>query len=392
MFKQKYFLTGLTIFILLQILFYAFLMVFYQSVPFNKYLYNTAYHYIDDNRVQNKPFDLINALGAWDAQWYMRPADKGYTTAAEVAAHQGQKFLDQYAWAFLPFYPALVAVLNIFFRNIFLSAFIFSNIMLLANFFSIYYIVTKLYTKELAMRTNFLLLFFPLSIFYRSYYAESVFLFLLLWFGYALIKRSWWVVSMMLMLLYLTKPNGVFLLVPILYVLQKDIRNKKILWWRAVGIIVLPLLSFVYLYVSSKIEMNDGMFWVSAHSYWGPKSSIIPTIQNNIQTILSFPKLPWHVYLSSKSEIIAFFAGVLFFIFSRQKKYPELWYITMGLLFAPLLVKGFTSYARYEIVVFPLFIYFAQKLRGWLFYIVTALFYVLLLYVSLLFINWVWIE
>jgi len=392
MFKQKYFLTGLAIFILLNIFFYEFLAVYYYKVPFNNYLYATGYHHIDDNRKQNKPFNLINALGAWDAQWYLRIADNGYTTSTEVASHAGQRFLDQYAWAFLPFYPALVATTNIFFNNILLAAFVFSNLILLANFFSTYYIVSKLYTQEIAMRTSFLLLFFPLSIFYHSYYAESVFLFLLLWFGYALIKRNWWIVGMTLMLLYLTKPNGTFLLIPLLYVLQKDLRQRKIQWWRAIGVIILPLLSYVYLYVSSKIEMGNGMFWVIAHDYWGPRHSTLQIIQGNIQTIFHFPNLLWHDYKPSQTEILSFFAGVVLFIFSKQKKYPELWYLTMSLLFAPLVVKNFTSYARYEMVAFPIFIYLATKLKGWWFYFVTAVFYGLLLYISLLFINWAWIE
>jgi len=214
----------------------------------------------------------------------------------------------------------------------------------------------------------------------------------LFWFGYTLIKRNWWVVGMTLMLLYLTKPNGAFLLLPLLYVLQKEIRQKKMQLWRAAGVIFLPLLSFVYLYISSKISMNDGMFWVAAHAYWGPKYSLIQTASNNIKAIFHFPQLPWHVYLTSKTEIIAFFAGIVFFIMSRQKKYPELWYIIMSLLFATLVVKGFTSYARYEMVAFPLFIYFATKLKGWWFELTVSVFYILLLYISLIFINWGWIE
>jgi hypothetical protein len=169
-------------------------------------------------------------------------------------------------------------------------------------------------------------------------------------------------------------------------------RQKKMPWWRAAGIVFLPLFAFVYLYISSRISMGNGMFWVTAHSYWGPKHSILQTVQNNIQTIFRFPKLLWHDYTSSQTEIIAFFIGIVFFVLSRQKKYPELWYLSFSLLFAPLLVKSFTSYARYEMVVFPIFIYFAIKLKGWWFYLATAIFYGLFLYVSLLFINWAWIE
>jgi len=367
-------------------------MTSYQQVPFDTYLYGTGYHYIDDNRVHALPFNLINALGAWDGQWYMRIAGSGYTTYAEVLTHQGQKFLDQYAFAFLPFYPVLVALVNVLIHNVLLSAFFLSNILLFADFFSIYYIVSKLYSEEIAMKTNFLLLFFPLSIFYRAYYAESLFLLLLLWFGYALIKRNWWFVGMTLTLLILTKPNGAFLFLPLFLVLFSEVRKKKIRLWKAIGFLCLPLLSYVYLFIISKMYMHNGLFWITAREYWGPKSGIIQTLSNNIQTIYHFPTLPFHVYQSSKTEIIAFFIGIFFFIKSRKLRYPELWYISLSLLFVPLLLKGFVSYARYEIVIFPLFIYLATKLKNVGYLTKLIIFFLLLLRISQIFINWGWVE
>lgn len=392
MFKKKYFLTGLTVFVLLQLFFYSFLMVFYQKVPFNQYLYDTGFHYIDDNRTQNGSFNIINALSAWDGQWYLRIADAGYTTKAEVDSHQGEKFLDKFAYAFLPLYPALVSITDIPIHNIQISAFILSNSILLAIFFSTYYVVTKLFSREVAMRTNFLLLFFPLGIFYRSYYAESLFLLLLIWFGYFLIKRKWWFVGMLLALLMLTKPNGTFLMVPLFLVLLQEVRKKKIAIWRAAGIFLFPLVTYVYLYVTSKIYMDDGWYWLSAHSYWGPKSPVLQTINSNLQTIWRFSSLPWHVYKSSKSEIIGFFIGLYLLFKSRKMPHPELWYISLSLLLIPLLIKSFTSYARYEMVAFPLFIYLATKLKSWWYEVFISISFVLFLYISLVFINWGWVE
>ena len=392
MFKKKYFINGLIIFIVLQTFYYAFLMVSYQIDPFNKYLYSTGFHYTQDPRQNDEPFNLINALSAWDGQWYMRIADTGYTTKTEISSHGKQILLDQYAYAFFPLYPYLVSFINLFIQNTLLSAFILDNILLVALFFSVYYVVTKLYTEEIAMRTNFLLLFYPLSLFYRAYYAESLFLLLLIWFGYALVKRKWLLVGITLTAMYLTKANGLFLLIPLISVLISDFRKKKISFWKSAAVLLIPFIAYIYLFLVGKMKMDNGMVWITAHNFWGQKNSMLFTIQHNFLAIYNFFSLPDHEYLTSKTEIIAFFVGLFLLIKTKKILHPELWRMSFGLLIAPLFVKSFTSYARYEIVVFPLFIYLAMKLKGIWYNIAITISFLLLLWFSTIFINWGWIE
>lgn len=392
MFTKKYFLSGLIIFILLQLFYYVFLIAFHDIVPFNTYLYGTAFHYGNYSQQHNSNFNLLNALSAWDSQWYLRIAHAGYTSSQEVAAHAGKAFYDQYAYAFLPLYPLSIFFIDFFLHNTLASAFILNNIILIAIFFSSYYVISKLYSHEIAMRTNFLLLFFPLSVFYRSYYAESLFLLLLIWFGYTLVKRDWLFTSLLLYLLCLTKDNGIFLYLPLLYVIFNDIRHKKMHIFKAVAVVLFPLLAYAYLFLYGILLMGNGMVWVTAHAYWGYKATIVQTIGKNFQTIFTFFSLPLHVYKPSKTEVIAFFVGLFLLYKSRKFLKPEHWYIIIGLCIVPLLVKNFTSYARYEIVVFPFFIYLAKVLKGIWYDIAVIISFILLLIVSLVFINWGWVE
>ncbi|MGH7203082.1 MAG: hypothetical protein ACREHC_01415 [Candidatus Levyibacteriota bacterium] len=392
MFRTHYFKIGLLIFIALQLFYYASLMVSYQLLPFNKYLYGTGFHYAADTRVSQGNFNLVNALSAWDGQWYYRIAKAGYTTKSEVAAHRNHAFLDQYAYAFFPLYPYSIAFINTIINNIAVSAFILSNIFLIALFFTTYYVVSKLYTHQIAMRTNFLMLFFPLSLFYRAYYAESLFLLLLVWFSYALVKRKWVHITLSLALLYLTKVNGFFLIIPLLYVIITDLQKKKISLWKATVVLLLPFTSLLLLLYIGEINMGDPTVWITAHTFWGPKVPLIKNIQTNILAIYHFFSLPWHDYHVSKTEIIAFAIGLILLIKSKKALRPELWYVILSLSIAPLLIKSFTSYARYETVIFPFFIYFAMKIKGIWYESTVAIFVIFLLYFSTLFINWGWIN
>ena len=392
MFRKDYFQHGLLIFLIVQLALYLFLIAANQLIPFNKYLYKTAFHYVEDTRVSRGSFNLLNAWSAWDGQWYYRIADAGYTTSAELAAHNNQVFLDQYAYAFLPLYPFSVAAIKLIIQDTAIAAFVFSNLVLIALFFTSYYIVTKLYSKEIALRTTFLLLLFPLSLFYRAYYAEGLFLLLLLWFGYALIKRHWCRICISFTLLCLTKINGVFLFIPLLYVLIEEFRKKKLSYGKATAIFIAPLTSFMLLFILSYNTMNDLSPWITAHAFWGPKSPILVTIGKNVTTILNFFSLPVHDYNPSKTEIVSFFLGLLLLIKTKKELKPELWWISLSLCITPLLIKSFTSYARYELVVFPFFIYLAMKLKGIWYYLTLGGFIIFLFWFSLLFINWGWIE
>ena len=42
----------------------------------------------------NGQFNLINALGVWDGQWYLRIADAGYPSTAEIVNHRDPRYTD----------------------------------------------------------------------------------------------------------------------------------------------------------------------------------------------------------------------------------------------------------------------------------------------------------
>ena len=216
-FLNKLFLTALISFILLNVILYAFINEYHSRVQFSDPDYYYAYQYFTDPRIYHGEFNFLRAMGTWDAQFYLSIADSGYPKVYTRNHH-----------AFFPFYPIFLNYFNILFDNIELTAFILANILLLLNFTSIYYVISKFYSSDTAVRTIFLLFFFPVSIFYRSYYPEGLFLLLLIWFAYFLINKKWFYTTIFLSFLLITRPNGLFLIPLYIFCLFWAIRKKEI--------------------------------------------------------------------------------------------------------------------------------------------------------------------
>src|SRR3989344_2076219 len=242
---NNHFLKYLGLFIGLNILLYLFIYFFHDRVPFNYHNYEkNAHHYFPDPQYENGQFDLLRSLGQYDAQWYLKIAETGYPTFPHITYQNDKSQMEGLSYAFFPLYPIIVSFLNIFFSDIEISAFVFSNLLLIANFISIYIAISKIYSSNLAVKTAFLLLLSPLSIFFRSYFSEGLFLFLFIWFTYFLIKNKWILASIALSLLLLVKPNALFLGFPFIYILFKNFQYTKTHIVKIILSVVLPYLAF----------------------------------------------------------------------------------------------------------------------------------------------------
>lgn len=394
MFRTKFFLISFSLFLLLQIIIYLFIYFFYSTVPFDKetYMYS-SHHYVEDARSHDGAFSFIRSLSVWDAQWYLRIADAGYPPKVVFDQHPDPRYMGALTYAFFPLYPLVLAVFNVLFRNIEITAFIVTNLFLIANFVSLYYIFTKLFSKEIAVRAIFLLFLFPFSIFYRSFFTESIFLLLLAWYGYFLVKQKWFLSAVMGALLFVTRPNGLFLVLIYLYSLVKGIVHKKTKWYKAMLYVLLSLVPMaLWCWYCFQLTGNP-FYWHKVQSVWYSSPSIGATFARNMQHIAGFFDYPLHSSRESQIDIIVLFATAGLLVWSKRyfKKYPQLWWISFMIFITPLLVKDMMSYSRYQIISYPLFIFLASKLTGWKFYTVCAIFFGLLLFTSVYFVNWQWV-
>lgn len=261
---------------------------------------------------------------------------------------------------------------------------------MVAIFFSLYIVIKNLYGENKALKTIFLLFFFPFAIFYRSYFTEGLFLLLLIWFSYFLIKKQWLRTAFFLSLLLVTRPNGAFFELLFLFFIVKAYRHRQIgqrLLINSLGITMLPFLGWL---VFCFVNTGSSIYWMTVQSSWGYRSFPFSLFWN-IYIISRFFSLPIHSFHLSKIDVLTVvFVGILLFI-SRKKLRPELWWISLLLWIVPLITRDTMSYTRYQIVSFPLFLYLAEKLRGSVYISLLIVFCLGLFLMSLYFINWYWV-
>ncbi|OGH23481.1 MAG: hypothetical protein A2629_00340 [Candidatus Levybacteria bacterium RIFCSPHIGHO2_01_FULL_41_15] len=392
--KSKNFILSLMAFVFLNLALYLFIFLFNSKVPFNNNNYiNNAHHYIQDSRVILKKFKFINALGQYDSQWYLGIADVGYPRKSSIIDTENKTVLSGLSYAFFPFYPLAISVFNIILKNIELSAFVLTNILLILNFFSLFFVIKKLFSEELAIKTIFLLFFFPFSIFYRSYFTEGMLLLIITWFSYFLVLNRYFLSSLLLGLLNITKGNGILLNLVFFYYLTKFLKGKKN-FYQIKEIILKSVFAFtpfivflIYIY----FQTGSLSYLIEIRDSWVPNEFPLLRLLHNFLSILSFLKLPLHLFHNSKIDALVVLITLQLLLLGRKKIPLKLWLVSFSLWLTPLMFSDLMSFTRHQTVSFPLFLYLSMVLKGPVYQAVFAVFIAGLFIVSLFFINWYWI-
>lgn len=407
---------NLLFFLCLTIGLYWFMALFYKTIPFNSfnYIYN-AHHYNEDPRIHGGRFNLLRSLGQYDAQWYLKIADQGYPSHPSDTSMNDKNTMNGLTYAFFPMLPLIIALVNIFFQNVELSAFIVTNSFLLFDFFSLYYVVTKLYSERIANKTILLLFLFPFSIFYRAYFTEGIYVFFLIWFSYFLIRKKLLLSALCLGLLNITKGNGLLLNILFLYILVRNLKLRKIDWeksglkhqlanwfamtskkgraeWKKILLpFIIVIAPFGLWMVFCYIQTGNPLYFYLVRSTWSVSNTPFLFIWHNLFLLLILPLLPLHLFHFSQIDVLTAIMVAVLLVKSKKLLSYELWWIVFILWANPLLVSDTMSFTRYQITSFPLFIYLATILHGVWYKIVLILFGIGLLIISLFFVNWYWI-
>jgi len=386
MFKSRDFIISFVVFIVINVLLYVFIFFFHNLLPFNDYNYTeNAHHFIEDPRINGEKFDFLKSLGVWDAQWYLKNARDGYVQNPQSYEDKTNSL----EYAFFPLYPSILRLLNLPFNNLPLTSFVLANILLIINFLSLYYVISKLYTQRLALKAIFLIFLFPLSIFFRSYFTEGLYLFFLIWFSYFLTKKEFLISGVFLALLSVTKGNGLLLyLLFFYYLIRERHRQKEWYLWLCVLLSVIPFLSMLYFnYQNTK----DFLYMLTVRRMWFNSPSPLDTLLDNLRTISLFFALPFHGFHASKVDAaMVVLTGFLIYK-SRRFLIKSLWWICLIFFVTHLVVQDLMSFSRNMIIFFPLAIYVAHILED-KYYALLCVFMLGLLFVTgIYFVNWYWI-
>ncbi|MBI2021771.1 glycosyltransferase family 39 protein [Candidatus Daviesbacteria bacterium] len=392
-FKDNKFILALTAFIVFNILLYIFIFKFHDLVPFNRvnYVYN-AHHFFEDPRIRGEKFNLLDGLSQFDAQWYLKISKDGYPKNPQDNSAEGNKgSWERLIYAFPPLFPLVISAVNALFRNIEFSAFILTNILLVANFISLYYVVTKLFSAKLALKTSFLLFLFPFSIFYRSFFTEGLFLFLFIWFSYFFLQKKYLLSGLLIGLLAVTRLTVIPLVFLLIYYQYLDIKLHKYSLIKFIFSISLAAIPLGLWILFNRFQTSDSFFFKNVLSNWFSGQLFGTMLIKNIITVFSFAELPFHGFHASKIDTVMTVFSAVFLIKSYQFLPRKLWWASLILLIVPLITKDTMSYSRYAIVVFPLFITLSSILNKTAYLVLCGIFLLTLLTTSLYFVNWWWV-
>lgn len=386
---NKKFYLNLSLFLIINLLLYCFIILFNAKVPFNSYnYYANAHHYLPDQRVTKNSFNLLNALGQYDAQWYLKIAQKGYPKNPVTETMANKNLMGGLSYAFFPLYPLTLSIVNLSIHNIELSAFALTNLLLILNFFSLYFVLKKFYTSSIAFKTIFLLFLFPFSLFYRSYFSESLFLFFLVWFSYGLLSNKWFLTSVMLSALMITRGTGLFLLPLFLFYLWQGFKRKQIHINKLAAYLILSLIPFLLWCIYCYWQTGNFLYFASIQSAWNNNQI---SIIHNLILVFNFPLLPMHSFHYSQLDILTIIVTLSLLIFSWKKINTKLWLISFLLWLGPLLTTDTMSFTRFQTISFPLFLYGALTLKNKSYKLTVIVFCILFFILSLFFVNWYWL-
>ncbi|MBI2007270.1 MAG: hypothetical protein HYS83_01010 [Candidatus Blackburnbacteria bacterium] len=177
-------------------------------------------------------------------------------------------------FAYFPLYPAAIwllgriSIIPPLYLGILISGFLF-----LASMFVLHKIIRLDYKDNTASLALFFLCLFPLSFFYHSVYADSLFLLLSTSSFYFARKGNWPASGILGALTVLTRLSGVAL-IPAL-ILEWYLQNKKL---KARGFIApfLTLLGLVIYMVYLKLNFGDPLLFQKSMSAWQQSSFVFP--------------------------------------------------------------------------------------------------------------------
>ncbi|MGO8947899.1 MAG: mannosyltransferase family protein [Ktedonobacterales bacterium] len=158
---------------------------------------------------------LLQVWTTWDGAHYAAIAEGGYTQLQQTA--------------FFPLYPLLERMLApLFGGNPALAGLAIANAACLVAYALLRVLAEREYGRSVARQTLLYLAIFPYSLFLAAAYTEALFLALSLGVFLALRGHHWKLAGVLAALATLTRPVGILLLVPVVYV-------YSISWFRSAG-------------------------------------------------------------------------------------------------------------------------------------------------------------
>lgn len=296
----------------------------------------------------------LDIWGVWDTGWYLKIARNWYPMLNPLPMRSSN-------WGFFPFYPLLMRLLGGGIGDLYLAGIIISNICLILSCVFLYRMVRLNSDNNTALRSVKYLFLFPTAFVLSGVFSESLFLVLIILCFYHAKKGNWFLAGISGFFLSLTRPLGIFVVLPLLYEYFRA-RNFRLLDTDR-GVLFLSLIPL-------------GLFTFAIYSYYltGDFLAHVHAKQAGWMVFLSNPFKV--LYYTLFTDIITPFGGRIDLVFNAifviatilllslfYKKIRFSYWLTGMILCAVPLMGGInvmTGMGRFTLVIFPLYIIFAK--------------------------------
>lgn len=298
----------------------------------------------------------LGIWGVWDSGWYLEIAREWYTSAGGFGR-----------FGFFPLYPFLIRVLGWITGSNYISAVIISNTCIILTCIFLYRLVRMSFGDELALRSIRYLFLFPASFILSGVFSESLLLALAVMCFYYAKKEKWLCAGILGLLVSLTRSNGVFILLPVLYEYLKTKGFNLMRIGRDIS--YLSLIPFGLFIFAGYCYYLTGDLSAYVHA---KESTFRLTLNNPINTLcLSLGSGNMPLLFNAVYSIICILVLLLFF----RKIGFSYWLYGILFILVPLMygagkvgdvltvrpvIGSMTGMVRFSAVIFPFHILFAR--------------------------------
>ena|SRR5438309_3593714 len=330
------------------------------------------------------PQSPVGVLSSWDGTRYRHLAEQGYSTKEEE-----RQLLNLF-----PLFPGISYLLGGS-KNAALAGILMNQLLLLGSMMLITGLIPKGGTAPLREQPGFWLLISPFAFFFSTMYTESLFLFLSLVIMLSAHRRCYGIAFIAAVLAGLTRPTAIFLPLLLISEVMDAFRRRENL--QILSVAAAPLIG-VALYVAAVgFAIGDPLGYLRIHSGTGNEWSIPFTAmwdawfwyRINSLDIGTFE--PWEIPVATASTALI----ILLLVLHGWRK-SMAWYLPY--VVASLLIVHaqfpFRGTARYELVLFPVFLLAARSFlaKRWFAPIAAAVSIALQFCLLFRFAQWRWVA
>jgi hypothetical protein len=331
---------------------------------------------------------LLAPFARWDSVWYLIIAARGYRGQTERAA-------------FFPLYPALIRLGHYVVGSYVLAGIMISLVSFAVALAFLYRLTAIDFGREVAAVAVALLAFFPYSLFFSAIYTESLFLALTVATIYYARTGRWAIAGVIGAFAAATRNTGVLLLVPLALMFLYGPREstalasqwvtdhgwrrwvprykptRKLLWLALVPVGLVAFLAYLWAVTGSPFTtLHVQGFW--HRDTVGPILGIVDGIVDALNGVRQAVHGPGALFIAPGGAtplyntaidlmLFSFFLLAVVSIIGAIRRLPLAYsmYALASLLVpisTPVLRVPFNSLPRFELVMFPLFIWGADYL------------------------------